>query len=292
MGQDSHRLQDNENISPAHHWYCSYGRWRSRPRVWPWSWTRLFLVKREIWTWNCCCVCECVLFFSSSHLSLKKNAHQNILLMPFFSEKIQPLTPDSTVSFGHCSDGPLCLKPALRQDGGDVAASTSLFWDHYFFFVCFWLSYFQLFFSITNTTDPVEKTFCFTGNKKIIYASVKCKKITSPLQNQASLEFTETNSNTHSWLLYFCTPLRWEDWKDSPNRQNQFLCTTFQVLMNKRWNWQPCLSLSFCPRPDWQLFSFPSAADVAAVVMSLLLWTLSCLFVSLAFFFFPKTKSH
>lgn len=210
--------------------------------------------------------------------------------MPFFSEKIQPLTPDSTVSFGHCSDGPLCLKPALRQDGGDVAASTSLFWDHYFFFVCFWLSYFQLFFSITNTTDPVEKTFCFTGNKKIIYASVKCKKITSPLQNQASLEFTETNSNTHSWLLYFCTPLRWEDWKDSPNRQNQFLCTTFQVLMNKRWNWQPCLSLSFCPRPDWQLFSFPSAADVAAVVMSLLLWTLSCLFVSLAFFFFSKNK--
>lgn len=87
------------------------------------------------------------------------------------------------------------------------------------FFVSDSCSFFVfVFFTITNTKDPVEKTFCFTGNKKIIYASVKCKNLL-PLfiqPNQASLEFTET----HRWLLYFYTPLRWEEWKDSPNRQN------------------------------------------------------------------------
>lgn len=78
--------------------------------------------------------------------------------------------------FGRCSDGPLCLKPALQQeqDDGGVAVSASSCLGPLLFF-CFWL-FFLFVFAITNTKDPVEKTFCFTGNKKIIYASVKCKK--------------------------------------------------------------------------------------------------------------------
>lgn len=86
-----------------------------------------------------------------------------------------------------------------------------------FFFVS---DFFLFVFAITNTKDPVEKTFCFTGNKKIIYASVKCKrKLTSP-HHAAKPGLSGVYRNRHRWLLYFYTPLRWEEWKDSPNRQN------------------------------------------------------------------------
>lgn len=113
MGQDSHWLQDIENISPAHHWYRSYGCWCSRPRVRPWSWTRLLLVKREIWTWNCCCVRVCVLFFSSSHLSLKETPTKHFT-NAIRSEKAQPLARDSArFPFGRCFNGPLCLKTCI-----------------------------------------------------------------------------------------------------------------------------------------------------------------------------------
>lgn len=122
--------------------------------------------------------------------------------------------------FGRCSDGPLCLKPALRreQDGGSVEASaSSRLGPLLFFFVS---DFFLFVFAITNTKDPVEKTFCFTGNKKIIYASVKCKKkLTSP-HHAAKPGLSGVYRNRHRWLLYFYTPLRWEEWKDSPNRQN------------------------------------------------------------------------
>lgn len=128
MGQDSHWLQDIKNISPAHHWYCSYGRWCSRPRVWPWSWTCLFLVKRKIWTWKCCCVCVRVCFiFSSSHLAPKRNPYKTLVLCHLFEKNLTPSTWFYKFPFGCCSDGPLCLKPALlqQQNGGGVAVSTS-----------------------------------------------------------------------------------------------------------------------------------------------------------------------
>lgn len=124
--------------------------------------------------------------------------------------------------FGSCCDGSLCLKPALQQDGDDVGSSASsclgplLFLVWLIFLFCFDFS------TITNTKDPIEKTFCFTGNKKIIYASVKCKRITSPSSSSQtrSLWSLQKPTETHRWLLYFYTPLRWEEWKDSPNRQN------------------------------------------------------------------------
>lgn len=184
-------------------------------------------------------MCACVCFiFSSSHLSLK-NPHQNVTLMPFFWKNPTPCSWFYEFPFGCCSDGPLCLKPALQQDGGDVAESALprlgplllLFLTLVFFVV--------VFFTITNTKDPVEKTFCFTGNKKIIYASVKCNLL--PLfihPNQASLEFTETNRKQTGDFCIFIHPCgEWNE-RTVPTDRTQLLCTTFQVLMNKRWNWQ------------------------------------------------------
>ena len=218
MGQDSHWLQDIENISPAHHWYRSYGCWFSRPRVRPWSWTRLLLVKREIWTWNCCCVRVCVLFFSSSHLSLKETPTK---CHSFWKSP----TPRSW--FCEIPNWPLFQWSALPEDlhFNKMAAMRRCphcrVRDHYFLFVSdslgfFFILFLIFFFTITNTKDPVEKTLFHWQQEYNICFCKKKKKL--PLFNQthqASLEFSETN-----WLLCFHTPLRREEWKDSPNRQN------------------------------------------------------------------------
>lgn len=164
--------------------------------------------------------------------------------------------------------------------------------DSRFFCCCF-------FFTITNTKDPVEKTFCFTGNKKIIYASVKCNLL--PLfihPNQASLEFTETNRKHTGDFCIFIHPCgEWNE-RTVPTDRTQLLCTTFQVLMNKRWNWQSCLSLLFCPPNSFILLllqttlTTPSAlwADVVAVLVCLLLWYF--LVCSFQFYPFFEEKSH
>lgn len=168
-------------------------------------------------------------------------------------------------------------------------------WDHYLFF-CFWLSFFFFrlfclgffFFTITNTKDPVEKTFCFTGNKKIIYASVKCKKLTSPLHPaKPGLSGVYRNQLKHTGdsciFLHHCGE-RIE--RTAPTDRTQLLCTTFQVMMNKRWNWQPCLSLLFCPPPT---FICPRG-DWLLLLLLLIRWCCSCwsVFVVLdAFLFVP-----
>lgn len=117
--------------------------------------------------------------------------------------------------------------------------------DHYFF--CFWLFFF-VFFTITNTKDPVKKTFCFTGNKNIIYASVKCKNLLPPDSSSQTRPLWSSQPTEHTGdfcvLIHHCGE---RNERTVPTDRTELLCTTFQVLMNKRWNWQPCLSLLFCP---------------------------------------------
>lgn len=207
------------------------------------------------------CVCVCFIF-SSSHLSLKKTPPKRFSIAIFLKNP----TPRSwfyECPFGRCSDGPLCLKPALQQDGDDAAVCIVVFGTTTFF-LFLTLVFFFVFFTITNTKDPVEKTFCFTGNKKIIYASVKCKNLL-PLfiqPNQGSLEFTETNRNTQvTFVFLYTTAVRGMKGQSQQTEPNCFV-PTFQVLMNKRWNWQPCLSLLFCPltNPPFP-FPLPPAPD-------------------------------
>lgn len=57
MGQDSHRLQNNENISAAHYWHRSYGRWCTWSGIWHWSWPSLLLVKKKSGLEIVCVVC-------------------------------------------------------------------------------------------------------------------------------------------------------------------------------------------------------------------------------------------
>lgn len=168
--------------------------------------------------------------------------------MPLFW-KIRPLARDST-SF-HSAVVPMvhfALKPALQQDGGDVAESALSCSGPLLFLFLTLVFVFFVFFTITNTKDPVEKTFCFTGNKNIIYASVKCKNFTPLHPAKPGLSGVLRNQQKHTGdfcvFIHHCSE---RNERTVPTDRTQLLCTTFQVLMNKRWNWQPCLSLLFCP---------------------------------------------
>lgn len=111
--------------------------------------------------------------------------------------------------FGCCSDGPLCLKNLHFNKMAAMWRSLHCrVRDHYFF--CFWLFFFFVFFTITNTKDPVKKTFCFTGNKNIIYASVKCKNLLPPIHPaKPGLSGVLRNRNTQvTFVFWYTTAVR------------------------------------------------------------------------------------
>lgn len=170
-------------------------------------------------------------------------------------------------------------------------------WDHYFF--CFWLLvFFLVFFTITNTKDPVEKTFCFTGNKKIIYASVKCKNWL-PLfiqPNQASLEFTETNRNTPvTFVFLYTTVVRGMKGQSQQTEPNCFVPHFRCWWINGETDSHVCLCCSTTcpPAPDntdnsiLLICWFCSCCDLFVVVVAFLFVPF---YFSLLFFF--KEMSH
>lgn len=176
-----------------------------------------------------------------------------------------------------------CTSTRWRRCGGVciVVFGTTTFFvsDSFFFFV--------VFFTITNTKDPVKKTFCFTGNKKIIYASVKCKKLL-PLfiqPNQASLEFTETNRNTQvTFVFLYTTAVRGMKGQSQQTESNCFVPRFRCWWINGETDSHVCLCCSAPPVPLPQTtLTTPSSssADVVALVICLLMWLLSCLFLSI-----------
>lgn len=245
------------------------------------------------------CVCVCFIF-SSSNLSLKK-APPKHFSNAIFLKNPTPRSWFYEFPFGRCFNGPLCLKPALQRDGGDVAESASSCLGP-LLFLFLTLVFFFVFFTITNTKDPVEKTFCFTGNKKIIYASVKCKNLL-PLfiqPNQASLEFTETNRNTQvTFVFLYTTAVRGMKGQSQQTELNCFVPSFRCWWINGETDSHVCLCCSAQPSQP----NCPPAPDNTDNSLRLIRWCCSCrdLFVVVVAFlsvpfnfpwFFFKEMSH
>lgn len=161
------------------------------------------------------CVCVCFIF-SSSHLSLKETPTKH------FANAKSPTQRSwfYELPFGRCSDGPLCLKTCTstrwRRCGGVciVVFGTTTFFVSDSFLFCFFYHH--------QHQGSCKEDILFHWQQEYNICFCKVYKFTPPLHPAKPGLFgvLRKPTETHRWLLCFYTPLQWEEWKDSPNRQN------------------------------------------------------------------------